>query len=615
MRWSSKWIALLLTLAACGAGLWQLRRDGYIPFDEGLLGQSAERVLAGELPHVDFDDTYTGGQAFFHATEFQLFGARSATLRGGLVVLALLCAAAFFAVAADLFGPWPAAALTLIATVWGLASSFTALPTVYNTFFAILCLAALHGHARSGRRSLLASAGFCAGLSILFKVVGFYLLGAALLALVHRHQVRARAAAAAATQPRGWMPALVGAFAASTLLGLWLVLGSAPTAMNGLCFALPVVVLAAALAIEEARPKSLAGRERLRALWPDIFWLAGGCLAPIVLFLLPYLAREGGLAALWQGVFVLPQKRLLLTSLPLPPLSSIAVALPVLAAICLLRGRRGGVALVWLLALGLVVLGLGERGELGHFLVWSAARLLVPCAVAIGCWQLWRRPGAAEEDIATFRVLAVASLVGLVQFPVAAEPYFHQMAPLVVLAVAVVTLPRRDAVVAEPISLFGRLALAAALLIAYLYPPFFLHDAAAFSLGFSPQPKPVLQEVLPARVGLRHRPSHVAMETELAAFVQSRVPPGRPILALPDAPQVYFFCRRPNPTRYFFDALARTPPTPESIAGLLPHVGVVVLYRGVKFSPDPDPRTEALIAASFPRTATFGHFEVRYRDP
>ncbi len=43
---------------------------GWIPVDEGLLAQTAERVLAGELPHRDFDDCYTGGLAIFYAAAF-----------------------------------------------------------------------------------------------------------------------------------------------------------------------------------------------------------------------------------------------------------------------------------------------------------------------------------------------------------------------------------------------------------------------------------------------------------------------------------------------------------------------------------------------------------------
>ncbi len=54
---------------------------GWIPVDEGLLAQTAERVLAGELPHRDFDDCYTGGLALLYAAAFQALGIKLTLIR------------------------------------------------------------------------------------------------------------------------------------------------------------------------------------------------------------------------------------------------------------------------------------------------------------------------------------------------------------------------------------------------------------------------------------------------------------------------------------------------------------------------------------------------------
>ena len=43
--------ALLLVLVASLAYVWLLLDRGWIPHDEGMLGESALRVLRGELPH------------------------------------------------------------------------------------------------------------------------------------------------------------------------------------------------------------------------------------------------------------------------------------------------------------------------------------------------------------------------------------------------------------------------------------------------------------------------------------------------------------------------------------------------------------------------------------
>ena len=54
--------------------LWFFVPRGWIPHDEGMLGQSAERVLAGGLPHIDYEEPYTGGLTWMHAAVFKLAG-------------------------------------------------------------------------------------------------------------------------------------------------------------------------------------------------------------------------------------------------------------------------------------------------------------------------------------------------------------------------------------------------------------------------------------------------------------------------------------------------------------------------------------------------------------
>ena len=52
-----------------------------MPFDDGALAQSAERLLQGQLPHRDFDEIYTGGLTFLNAGAFRLFGISLWSLR------------------------------------------------------------------------------------------------------------------------------------------------------------------------------------------------------------------------------------------------------------------------------------------------------------------------------------------------------------------------------------------------------------------------------------------------------------------------------------------------------------------------------------------------------
>src|SRR6266700_7747426 len=78
-------LLLIVMTLSIGYMATHLKR-GWVPHDEGTLGESAERVLNGELPHRDFDD-YTGGLTVVHALAFREFGFNSASM---LIVLFVL---------------------------------------------------------------------------------------------------------------------------------------------------------------------------------------------------------------------------------------------------------------------------------------------------------------------------------------------------------------------------------------------------------------------------------------------------------------------------------------------------------------------------------------------
>src|SRR5262252_7230002 len=73
-------------------------KRGWVPHDEGTLGLSAERALAGQLPHRDFDD-YTGGLTFLHVLAFRVWGINSGAMRNLLLVFFLAWVPAVFYVA------------------------------------------------------------------------------------------------------------------------------------------------------------------------------------------------------------------------------------------------------------------------------------------------------------------------------------------------------------------------------------------------------------------------------------------------------------------------------------------------------------------------------------
>src|SRR5216684_7621997 len=78
-RWSTL-IFLIVWFFSIAYVAGNLRR-GWVPHDEGILGQAAERVLQGEMPHRDFNDPYTGGLSYLDGAAFRLFGVNLLVLR------------------------------------------------------------------------------------------------------------------------------------------------------------------------------------------------------------------------------------------------------------------------------------------------------------------------------------------------------------------------------------------------------------------------------------------------------------------------------------------------------------------------------------------------------
>src|ERR1700684_2764641 len=105
-----RWWAELLAGWLCFAAYVGSRIDrGWIPLDEGVLGHSAERVLAGELPHRDFDDVYTGGLSQADAAVYRLTGVRLVNLRWAMYAVFLLWVPAVFYIASRFARPGGAA--------------------------------------------------------------------------------------------------------------------------------------------------------------------------------------------------------------------------------------------------------------------------------------------------------------------------------------------------------------------------------------------------------------------------------------------------------------------------------------------------------------------------
>jgi len=162
--------------------------SGWVPADDGILSQSALRVMHGQLPHRDFAEIYTGGLSVIHALAFRVFGVSLLSLRICAFLFFLAWIPAVYYVALRFTAAVPAGLVTLVAVAWSFPNYPAAMPSWYNLFFATFGAAALLRYLDVRKARWLFVAGVCGGVSILIKVIGAYYIAGALLFLAFLEQ-------------------------------------------------------------------------------------------------------------------------------------------------------------------------------------------------------------------------------------------------------------------------------------------------------------------------------------------------------------------------------------------------------------------------------------------
>ena len=596
-------LALVLAASAVYVGL-RLDR-GWVPHDEGMIGVNAERVLRGELPHRDFDESYTGGLTALHAAAFRVLGTRLTSPRLVLFVAFLAFTAAAYAIAARTLAPAGAALAALLAVAWSFPNYFASMPSWYVLAFAVLTVLALLRERDTGRRGWLFAAGLCAGASLLVLVVGLYAVAAALLYLAFAECEAAR------RRPLG--PGRIGFFlfqaasVAAFLAVLLLLVRRSLTPMGLLQLVAPSAAVAAALLVRAWRVRGRASLgERAGALARLALPFLAGVAVPVAALAAVY-ASGGGLADLYRGVFVLPMRQISTATAPFPPLSSAAAAIPY-ALLLYVSARRGaalgraGVAALGVALAAVLVLSSSEEVYRG---VFHSARSLGVVAALVGAATLvadgWRTPPAGDGE--GFLLLSAAALLALLQFPFAAPIYFCYAAPLIVLALAAIVPPR------------ARPAHAAAAAFYLAFAVWRLNPGYIWTLGVRPDPYGPLARLENPRAGLRVPESDARTYADIVDAVRRRTPEDGFVYAAPDCPEVYYLSARRNPTRDVFEYLRPAPP-PEALLRRLREtmVSVVVINERPDYSPALDAATRAALASEFPREASVGRFQVRWKE-
>ena len=613
-------IVCLLTVWAIAAALFVSRIDrGWVPHDEGTIAHTAERVLAGELPHRDFEDPYTGGLAYVNAGAMRMFGVNLRSPRVLLVAAFLLCIPAFYYSATRFASPVAAGATTLLAAFWSLPNYVAAMPSWYNLIFAVFGGAALLRFVDTSHRRWLFVAGVCGGLSFLMKLIGLFYIAGVLLFLVLREQESVEPASGNATD---------GASASSgdsvyrvvVLVGLLvfaLALGMLVTRTPGIDFPLnflvPAAALVAALAWNEQRVSrgQYSSTSRFRALARVVLPFGVGVVIPVAAFLVPYIL-SGAVGDLVQGVFMAPTARLEHVALaPLPW----ANASPVLAIVGLLVvARRADKRASMLLGLAVAIVG--------TYAVWRAATtpdtyrallyavvplpVLTVVAVAAIVGRAGNRPSLRRQ-----RLMIVGgglAMFSLVQFPYAAPIYFCFVTPLLALAALAVISELELRSLAVPAALAATFVAFAATRVN----PGFLYAMGSFYMPYTSLTPLTMPRAGGLRVPLRSSQEYGQLVDAVRRH-DNRT--DAYIYVAPVAPEVYFLSGLRNPTNTlngFSGDDART----DRVLGVLRNkdVRVIALNSRPEYTSPVTGDLRAALEREYPRAEGVGRFEVRWRE-
>jgi len=585
---------------------------GWIPADAGTLGQCAERVLRGEIPHRDFDDMYTGGLSYLHAAAFKVLGYRLSSIRTVFFVFVLAFVLAAYAIAARAAPPWIAALVVIACVGWSIPNYFAALPSWYNLFFATFGMLALLKYTDTQRRRWLFVAGICGGLAMLVKIVALYYVGATVFFLVYRAQLLARPEDPRPTLVRrGVMLAISGIVSAVWLGCVWMLVRRHLDTMLVLQFLLPSVAVCAVLLGDAWRNGGGISKERFVELGRDLTLLSLGVLLPIACFLLPF-ASVGALDDLFRGVFVTPQLRLDHAASSLPPTWAMMLAVPVacLLALGLTRlGKRDG----WLtlgVAPALAVLLWLASNDMVNQAIFLSIRCAVPLVAVLAVWLLLSDAGplSLTRRQELFLVTTMMAFNCLVQFPLSVPIYFCYIAPLVGLAVQFVLSSQPHAPRRMQLCF---LAFCLVFAVGFLNRRTFFDDPRIDRLD------PPVNTLALDRAGLSVSLRDKMKYETLVRLVNRHSPPGSYIYATPDCPEVYFLSERKNPTRTLFDFFDASERRTERRLELLArhNIRVVVINLRPGHSEKVDPQFVSAIAPDFPYATRIDNFVVACRDP
>lgn len=582
---------------------------GWIPHDEGALSESARRILAGQLPHRDFAEIYSGGLGYLHALAFLLFGEKLASMRIVLFTFFAVWIPVLYRIARRFASPSVAGACVIACIAWSVPNYSAPMPSWYNLFFATFAVAFFFRYCDERRSRWLFATGLACGVSIIIKQTGIYIAVGLLLVLLFEEQALSERVTGRKRSP---YVGFVVACAAATVVFLVLLVHRRLGAAEITGFVVPGSCIAAFLAWNETRLRRVRTSVRFRSLLVHTAWFGFGLALPIGVFISPYVV-SGSVGSLLDGALVEPSARLTFAALKPPTLWVLPITLLVLMLFVSLgralshpnvaaRVAAGGILIIWF-----AFTGRSRLYELTAQSVREASLFVVPVGAALLATATRRNASTTNDTIRTFALLALFAFATLIQFPFSAPIYFCYVAPLMFLALLAVAAHWREAgrAALSPVAIGALFLFLAAFGVARVNQHFIggrLWIGAGEPLG--------LERSGPLRVS----PAESRLYRRIVARIEA-AGTGSYIYAGPDAPELYFLANRRNPTRAQFEFLEIGPMQDRDLLRALDRhrVSLVALNLRPTFSPPLDPGVREALAERYPLHERIGRFELRWR--
>ena len=568
---------------------------GWIPHDEGMLGQSAVRVLQGDLPHLDYEEAYTGGLTYVYAALFRSAGIDLVNVRWLLLVAAAGVAWLSYTVTRRQLRPLGAALATWIAITWSFPNYFAGLPSWWLLLCAVFELRSMIRYVETQKLRYIVFAAAAAGLAMAIKQTGAYLIVALVLWVLDDSGMFK----AHSSRERHLDRVMRWAAGAAALVFAAVMLTPRLSGTEGLYLFAPAAATAVVLIAPRHRYHGvIEGRSTVA-----LAMLAGvTALVPVALLLMPYILGHHFLAFV-NGALILPQKRLAFASLPMSSAIGMVIAVPLLGFV-ILEARRAEpsvsvTAMAWALAIGLPIAALWNHQI--YQVIWQSARAVAALLPIVIAWRLVS--GHVQESSqrsVLFASAAVLAWSSLNQYPFAAPIYFCYTTPLVVTA----GVAAADAAAC----LRTRVTLPLATLLV-LFAVLVANRGGIDPLGHFYAPVRLEADLDLPRAHLRVDAAEGDAYRRLVTTIALHHRGGQ-LIAGPDCPEVYFLAGLKSPSGALFDFFSDA--DPDDAAPWL-NGEVIIINHRPQFSPVPSATLVAALQRNFAQGERIGPFEVRWR--